>query len=533
MSKLAIIYKSKQDYFFDIAKFYCACTITTKAKDNSICVLDGEFKDKDDSYFGIIEGDPEFVYLNTRSTFTINKKSESNYYMFIFENKFIDEFAEEYNINQEEAIDKIIYNASLAYFEMKKDNKLKIYYSNESKLDKKDGNDFSKFEKYLISNSTALINYPLSAFVASTVNYDEKIKHAQEKAKEYVYQGIDIKETIDTIGKKIIEQDKAIKTLVCNINFNQRLIDSLSEEKENSNNELDSRKVGILLDGATGVGKTALAKEIASKFNLPIVIANANSFSETGYVGATITDLLEELLKKAKGDIKLAQRGIVVLDEVDKIAKRNEYDQTSMKLGVQKELLGFMSGGTYEIETGLSNIFMSNKVKFDTSKLTFIFAGAFTDMKEEKIEQNNKNAIGFTENENKSNSYKVDTEDYVKFGLMREFFGRIKVISHMKTYTKEDLKNILFKSTISPLKGLEKTCILFGAEGIEYNDEFITSVVEKAYEMGTNARALQSIMSSIQNMILYDLEIGEYIGKKVVLDKTLLEEIEKEKVIEY
>ena len=103
----------------------------------------------------------------------------------------------------------------------------------------------------------------------------------------------------------------------------------------------------------------------------------------------------------------------------------------------------------------------------------------------------------------------------------------------MKTYTKEDLKNILFKSTISPLKGLEKTCILFGAEGIEYNDEFITSVVEKAYEMGTNARALQSIMSSIQNMILYDLEIGEYIGKKVVLDKTLLEEIEKEKVIEY
>ena len=83
------------------------------------------------------------------------------------------------------------------------------------------------------------------------------------------------------------------------------------------------------------------------------------------------------------------------------------------------------------------------------------------------------------------------------------------------------------------MQNSNKTCILFGAEGIEYNDEFISSVVDKAYDMGTNARALQSIMSSIQNLLLFDLEVGEYIGKKVVLEKSLLEEIDKEKVIEY
>ena len=204
-----------------------------------------------------------------------------------------------------------------------------------------------------------------------------------------------------------------------------------------------------------------------------------------------------------------------------------------MKLGVQKELLGFMSGGTYELDLGFMPLFVKDKVQFDTSKLTFIFAGAFTDMKEEKIEINNKKTIGFNNIENNNNSYLVDTEDYINFGLMREFFGRIKVISHMKTYTKEDLREILEKSSISPLKGFEKTCILFGAEGIEYNDEFISSVVDKAYDMGTNARALQSIMSSIQNILLFDLEVGEYIGKKVVLEKSLLEEIDKEKVIEY
>ena len=533
MSKLAIIYKAKEYSLFSIIKHYSSCNITTSSNNNKIIVLDGVLKDKNESYFEIVEGDPDYVDLEISPTFTINKKSKSGYYMFIFENKYVEEYASKHEISIDEAIEKIKKEASLHYFEFDKEDYRKLKIIRDSNIEYEE-QDKKNNKKSIIMNSTYTTRrYPFSKVLSSSEDYDEQIKEAKEKIKSVNIDNIDVKSIIDSISNKIIKQDKSIKTLVCNIYFNQKLIDSLSLDKENSNNELDSRKVAILLDGATGVGKTALAKEIAAKFKLPIVIENANSFSETGYVGATITDILENLLKKAKGDINLAQRGIVFLDEIDKIAKRNELDATSMKLGVQKELLGFMSGGTYELDLGMSSLLTSNKVQFDTSKLTFIFAGAFTDMKDEKKEQNNKKYIGFNNIEENKNTYSVDTEDYVNFGLMREFFGRIKVISHMKTYTKEDLKSILFKSTISPLKGLEKTCILFGATGIDYDDEFIDTVVEKAYDMGTNARALQSIMSSIQNILLYKLEIGEYLGEKVVLDKSLLDIIEKEKVIEY
>ena len=528
MSKLAIIYKEKSDYN-NLIRYISSCNITTKLDNKKIIVLDGEFKDKDEHFFETIIGDPSFIDLDIKPTFTIDKKSKSGYYMFIFENEYIDEYASKYEITHEDAIKQISEDASKYQFMFDNDDyrKLRIMRARRSFSEK------SKDVVPKISNSSLLYNYPLSTFLNANAEYENKIKEKQLKQKQFSMDNVDIKEIISDINNKIIKQDKSIKTLVCNIYFNQKLIESLSNTTDNINNELDSRKVAILLDGATGVGKTALAKEIASKFKLPIVIENANAFSETGYVGATITDILEKLLKKANGDLDLAQRGIVFLDEIDKIAKKNEYDQTSMKLGVQKELLGFLSGGVYELDLGIIPLFGKDKVQFDTSKLTFIFAGAFTDMKEEKIVNNYKKAIGFNNIENNKNSYSVDTEDYINFGLMREFFGRIKVISHMKTYTKEDLKEILEKSTISPLNGFEKTCIMFGYEGISYDDEFIEAVVDKAYKMGTNARALQSIMSSIQNMLLFDLETNLYEDNYVKLDKSLLDEIEKEKIIEY
>ena len=529
MSKVAVVYKAKSYNLFEVINYYACCSITTSTDNKKIIVLDGALKDKNETFFELLQGDPDYVDLEISPTFTINEKSESGYYMFIFENSYVEEYALKHEIPIDKAINKIKMEASLFHFEFdKKDfKKLKIFRDTNKVFTEQEEKDFIKYCGYSQRPRFS------SNVVCPKADYDEIIKEAKERLNELSMDNVDIKSIINSISNKIVGQDKSIKTLVCNIYFNQKLIDSLSRDKENSNNELDSRKVAILLDGATGVGKTALAKEIASKFNLPIVIENANSFSETGYVGATITDILENLLKKANGDLELAQRGIVFLDEIDKIAKKSELDATSMKLGVQKELLGFMSGGTYELDNGMPRLFAADKEKFDTSKLTFIFAGAFTDMKDEKKEQNNKKCIGFNNVEENKNSYSVDTEDYINFGLTREFFGRIKVISHMKTYTKDDLKNILFKSTISPLKGLEKTCILFGSTGIEYDDEFIDTIIDKAYDMGTNARALQSIMSSIQNILLYKLETGEYLDKKVVLDKSLLDIMEKEKVIEY
>ena len=349
------------------------------------------------------------------------------------------------------------------------------------------------------------------------------------------YNSININDIIKDINSKIVGQEKAVKTLVTNIYYNQVLIDSLSKEEQIDLSELDSRKVSILLDGSTGTGKTAILKEIASKLDLPIDIVNANSFSETGYVGPTITDILTRLLQQTKGNLELAERGIIVLDEIDKIATPADYDGRDMKKGVQEELLSFIGGGKYDIST--SNGFIKSTISFDTSKITFILSGAFTKLRDNKIKETEKkiNGIGFnTSYSNGKNEYEITSQDYIDYGLMREFFGRIKVLTSTKTYTMDDLKKILLESRISPLKNLEKTIQMFGYNNLNYNEEFINKICEEAYKLDTGARGLQSIMSGIQNKILMDLINQSYnVNEPIVIDNNILSEYKKDNVRTY
>ena len=157
----------------------------------------------------------------------------------------------------------------------------------------------------------------------------------------------DINEYIEFLSNKIVGQDQAIKTLVSNIYYNQLLIEKLSHDYYMDHAELDSRKVTILLDGPTGTGKTAILKDISYQLDLPITFCNANSFSETGYVGPSITDTLRKLYKLSSGNLAKAEKGIIVFDEIDKIASKLNTDK-DMKKGVKEELLGFISGGVYD-----------------------------------------------------------------------------------------------------------------------------------------------------------------------------------------
>ncbi len=340
-------------------------------------------------------------------------------------------------------------------------------------------------------------------------------------------------ELIEDIRKKIVGQDEATITLVTNILYNQQVIDEVCSEYNYDPSELDSRKVGILLDGTTGTGKTAIEKMIANKLDLPIVIVNANSFSETGYVGPSITDILRKLYFVSNREITKAERGIVVLDEIDKLATKDYGDGKDMKKGVQEELLGFISGGEYDVQLDESR-YNSSIIHFDTSKLTFILSGAFTHLRERKIDeierQKKKTSIGFgisTEEEETvdDRTYTITAQDYVDEGLNREFFGRIKVLACTKTYTIEDLKNILLTSDISPLKNLNKTVQMYGYSGIVYDEEFVDEVCIQAYEMQTGARALQTIISGIQNRLLMGLFNQTYdLDKPIELTTGLLHE---------
>ena len=355
------------------------------------------------------------------------------------------------------------------------------------------------------------------------LNMDDEVEDEEEYLDE-----IDVKEITKEVSEKIIGQEEAIKTIVTNIYYNQVLIDSLMEERRFDFSELDSRKVTMLIDGTTGTGKTAIVKEIASQLDLPIVISNANAFSETGYVGPTITDLLENLLAMTNYNLEEAERGIIVLDEIDKIASDKDRGY-SQKRGVQEELLTFIGGGEYDIRIPHNRV-----AHFNTNKITFILMGAFTDIKDKKIKDNESSKIGFdTDNSKKERMYTITPEDYIDYGLMREFFGRIKVIANTKTYTKEDLKEILLTSKISPLKNFDKTVKMFGYDGIDYNDEFIDRVVDDAYDMNTGARGLQTVISGIQNLLLYDLVTEDYKDNLVNLEPSMIDEYKEKKKIKY
>ena len=365
---------------------------------------------------------------------------------------------------------------------------------------------------------------------------EEKLKVKEENKKEEI-SDIKVNSVIDKITNKIIGQDDAIKTLVSNIYHNQKLIDFISEQEEIDPSLLDSSKVSILLDGETGTGKTAIEKEIAKELDLPIVITSANSFSETGYVGPTITDILKKLLDQTNGDIKKAERGIVVLDEIDKITKEEGIAGKSMHEGVQNELLSFIGGGEYDISNGGFGFF-SNNIKFDTSKLTFILSGAFTDLREQKIEEEEKKykSMGFTYNDESNNekTYTLLPEDYIKFGLKREFFGRIKVLTGTKSYDHDAYKKILLESKISPLKNFEKTVKLYGYKGIKYDESFVNKLAEEAVKMKTGARGLQTVMSGIQNKLLMGLINHEFdLDKKIKLTTNLIDEYNKSYVRKY
>ena len=360
-----------------------------------------------------------------------------------------------------------------------------------------------------------------------------------KKKEERNILSIDVNELIKEISERIVGQEDAIRCLVANIYNNQLLIDKILKNYDYEDAELDSRKVTILLDGPTGTGKTAILKEIARKLDVPIVIRSANSFSETGYVGPSITSLLKKLYIMAGRDINKAERGIVVLDEVDKISTKGEVSGKDMKKGVQEELLGFISGNEYEVPYEDNANGGGRTVRFDTSKLTFIFSGAWTELKDKKIREKEKKykQTGFVsarEIPEEDKCYTVTSQDYIDEGLEREFFGRIKVLAYTKAYNKDDLKNILFNSKISPLKNLEKTVQMYGYPGIICDEEFIDKLCDMALENGTGARGLQSIMHSIQDIILLRLINHDYdLKEKIVLDDSLLRQYTLSRIRRY
>lgn len=311
----------------------------------------------------------------------------------------------------------------------------------------------------------------------------------------YIANKKDLLYKLDAIKSKFVGQEEVTKNLFYNIINNQNLTSNKSLN--------DGERSIIFLDGSSGTGKTAITVEITNKLNIPLIISSAVNYSSTGYYGDDIVNILKRLYKKANNNLKKAERGIIILDEFDKLAYNRENGcALDMKKAVQQQLLDFTGGGIYEINIS-ENTKREKKIEFDTSKLTFIFLGALTELRENKAINND--------------VYTIEPFDLISIGLEKELVGRINTFLHTQEYSKYDLLKILKESKISPIKSFENWIISYDKTLI-IEDNVYETIVDAAHKLNTGARGLQTIMNNIRTNYLEEVLIGE--DKIIYLDKS-------------
>lgn len=326
----------------------------------------------------------------------------------------------------------------------------------------------------------------------------------------------DLKNIIERTSQKFVGQEDVVFDLATSIYVNNILASKTYDQAART-------KDVILLDGSTGTGKTAIINALSKEFGLPSVNVYAPSITPTGYKGSDLTECLDKLFESAEKDIKKAERGIVYIDEFDKLSVFGNKDAATYRAMVQKELLGFGFGNVYDIKNNFKT------VPFDTSKLTIIYMGSFAEVKDNiKNSDKYKRKIGFNDStSNIPNNPIIDGEVLTQNGFLRELVGRIKLFVSTKDYTKDDLTNIIKNSSISPLNELVEICKEDFGKTLIYDDEFIDAIADYGVKLKTGARSLQTICNSIRNIIKKELIFGQ--SQEIYLTPEVIYNLEKNK----
>ena len=280
----------------------------------------------------------------------------------------------------------------------------------------------------------------------------------------------------------------------------------------------------MLMIGPTGCGKTYLVKTLAKLLDVPLAIADATSLTEAGYIGDDIESVLSKLLAAADNDVEKAERGIIFIDEIDKLAKKKDTHSRDVSgESVQQGLLKLLEGSEVEVPVGASSKnAMVPTTTIDTKNILFICGGAFPDL-DEVIKQRlrKKTSIGFDAelkdalDKKKDILKEVTVEDIKKFGMIPEFVGRLPVVFTLEGLTKEMLVEILREPKDAILKQYQKLLAMDEVQ-LEFEDEALEAIAEKAMEKETGARALRAIIEQFMLDIMYEIPKDDTIGRVTI-----------------